>query len=137
MDSATPPLRQERTAIKKTVLLVEDHFLTRWSAAECLRGAGYRVVEAINTTEAVGVINSGTQVDLVFSDINMPGGENGYALAQWLTENRPSIPVLLTSGDPEDPAAYASSPIRRFIRKPYEPSAVDQLLRSMLASSTI
>ena len=130
-------MRQEHNQIKRTVLLVEDHVLTRWSAAEFLRHAGYTVLEAVDAMEAKGLLDSGTPIDLVFSDINMPGDENGYSLARWLASKNHAMPVLLTSGDPEDPTAYTKGPTRAFIRKPYEPSTVNRLLQSLLVSSRI
>jgi two-component system, response regulator PdtaR len=131
----TAPLsRQERMALKRTILVVEDHFLTRWGAAEYLRHVGFRVVEAVSAAEAISIMKCGVEVDLVFSDINMPGDDNAYAVARWTAEHRPTIPVLLTSGESEDPAAYVNGPLRQFVTKPYEVSAVEKLIRSMLAA---
>jgi CheY-like chemotaxis protein len=127
------PSTQQQGASRKTVLIVEDHFYTRWGAAEYLRQSDYRVFEAMNVAEAMGIVNSGSHIDIVFSDINMPGDQDGYFLAQWLERNHPSIPVLLTSGDPRNSAAQVSGPHRRFIRKPYDPVEVEQILLSMLA----
>jgi CheY-like chemotaxis protein len=132
VNSEMPSAEQQHDTSKRTVLLVEDHFHTRWGAAEYLRHAGYRVVEAINAPEAVSVLKCGAHVDIVFSDVNMPGGEDGYQLAQWLEQNHPTLPVLLTSGDPHKPSALPPNPLRRFIRKPYDPAEVEKILLSML-----
>jgi two-component system, response regulator PdtaR len=118
--------------LKRTVLVIEDHFITRWGASEYLRHVGYRVVEAVNVPEAKGILDSGMPIDVVFSDINMPGGEDGYVLAQWLATHHPNLPVLLTSGEPEDSAAYTQGALRQFVQKPYEPAGVDRILRTML-----
>lgn len=128
-----PSAQQQQEASKKAVLIVEDHFYTRWGAAEYLRQSDYRVFEAMNVAEAIGIMNSGTRIDIVFSDINMPGDQDGYFLAQWLEQKHPAIPVLLTSGDPRNSGAQAPGPKRRFIRKPYDPVEVEQILLSMLA----
>jgi DNA-binding NtrC family response regulator len=114
------------------VLVVEDHFLTRWSVAEYLRRVGFQVIEAISVPEAKSVLSAGTRVDVVFSDVNMPGGEDGYLLAQWISEHHPNLPVLLTSGGPEDCAAYTQGALRHFMPKPYEPDAIVARLRAML-----
>jgi CheY-like chemotaxis protein len=132
VNSEMPSAEQQQDASKRTVLLVEDHFPTRWGAAEYLRHAGYRVVEAINAPEAMSVLKCGLPIDIVFSDVNMPGGEDGYQLARWLQDNHPTLPVLLTSGDPQNTSALPSTPLRRFIRKPYDPSEVEKILLSML-----
>jgi len=133
VECTAPPLRQEEKELKRTVLVVEDHFLTRWSAAEYLRYVGFRVIEAVNAAEAIAIVSCGTDVDLVFSDINMPGGDNGYAIARWVAKHRPLTPVLLTSGEPEHPEAYVKGPFCQFVPKPYEVSKVEKLMRLMLA----
>ena len=63
----------EEATAQRAVLVVEDEILIRSAAAEFLRGAGYKVIEAANAVEAVAVFASRVQIDLVFSDINMPG----------------------------------------------------------------
>jgi CheY-like chemotaxis protein len=65
-----------------TILVVEDEVLIRLPLAEYLRDCGYRVFEASNVAEAKAVLDADTPVDLVFSDVNMPGNENGFALAR-------------------------------------------------------
>jgi CheY-like chemotaxis protein len=136
VNDAMPSVEQQADSARRTVLLVEDHFHTRWSAAEFLRHVGFRVVEAVNVSEAMGVMRCGVHVDIVFSDVNMPGGQNGYELAQWLEQDYPKLPVLLTSGDPQNPTALKSNPLRRFIRKPYDPPEVEKILLSMLEALT-
>jgi len=131
LDSRASPL-QLGSDSKRTILLVEDHFDTRWCAASYLRLVGYRVLEAVNANEAFDLVNSGIDIDLVFSDVNMPGGENGYYLARWLAQHRPTLPVLLTSGEAQDLQALHPSPLRQFIRKPYEPGCVQQIVQLML-----
>jgi CheY-like chemotaxis protein len=121
--------------LKRNVLVVEDDFMTRWTAAEYLREVGFRVIEAVNVPEAKSILSSGTHVDVVFSDINMPGGENGYGLAQWLSMQYPNLPVLLTSGEPEDLTAYSKGALRQYVRKPYEPDGLVVTLLAMLAES--
>jgi DNA-binding NtrC family response regulator len=135
VDEVMSPLRQREQPLRFTVLVVEDHFITRWSAAEYLRRVGFKVVEAVNVEEARGVINCGTPVDLVFSDVRLPGNDDGYGLAAWLAEQRPEMPVVLTSSAARDPAAPADGALRRFVPKPYDLSRLAQLLRSLLPST--
>jgi CheY-like chemotaxis protein len=92
------PSGQANTKPQVTVLIVEDHFWTRYIAAEYLRGSGYRVIEATNADEALSVLASGSQVHVLFSDIQMPGSMDGLALADWIAQRYPHMPVLLTSG---------------------------------------
>ncbi len=100
-------------------MVVEDEILVRSATAEYLRGCGYVAVEAADASEAVAIIQSGTAIDLVFSDIEMPGSEamNGIGLVQWMARHRPLIPVILTSGRRRS-AAEVGAPVM-FLRKPY------------------
>ena len=77
----------------QTILVVEDEVLIRLPLAEYLRDCGYRVFEASNVAEAV--LDADTPVDLVFSDVNMPGNENGFALAVWICQRHPDTNVIL------------------------------------------
>src|ERR1700722_11897110 len=81
-----------------TVLIVEDEMMVRMPIAEYLRDCGYNVVEAGNASEAIAVMKAGDAVNLVFSDIRMPGKMDGFGLAEWFRSHYPNVPVLLTSG---------------------------------------
>jgi len=108
------------------ILLVEDEELVRYSAGEFLRFSDFQVIEAATGDEAVALLSSGLEVDLVFSDIRMPGRLDGFGLAHWLSIHRPTVPILLTSGftgSGRDP-----QPVRPILPKPYR---FDQLLRKI------
>jgi CheY-like chemotaxis protein len=123
---SSPP---EGAPQKRVVLILEDEFLTRCTAAMYLREVGYRVVEAANAAEGMSVLSSGTQVDFVFSDINMPGSLNGLGFAQWLAKHHPTIRILLTSGMDRDSGVATGL---AFIAKPYHMDEVDRLIKAML-----
>jgi len=80
--------------------------------AEDLRDAGYSVVEASNADEAMDYLNTGSQIDLVFSDIRMPGSMDGLELARRLRVERPALPVILASGGTERIATFVAKPYR-------------------------
>ena len=84
----------------RIVLVVEDEEGVRICATEFLRDCGYHVVEAGTVAEAKEMLLRGP-VDLVFSDINMPNRETGFALEKWVRRQFPEIKVLLTSGVPQ------------------------------------
>ena len=111
-------------------MIVEDHFDTRWAAAICLRDAGFRVIEAGDAKEAMSILSAGIHVDVVFSDVYMPGDFNGRFLAQWIAKHYPFVPVLLTSSARED--APISGRSWEFISKPCDPDEVIRRLRAML-----
>lgn len=64
-----------------TLLLVEDDFSTRWTAAEMLRAAGFTVVEAVDANEALSVFLAGKPIDAVFTDLGLPGDRGGDFLS--------------------------------------------------------
>jgi CheY-like chemotaxis protein len=74
----------------ETVLVVEDEVLVRLAIAEYLRDCGYRVIEASSADEAILVLQQPElTIDVVFTDIEMPGPMDGFGLAQWTRTNRP------------------------------------------------
>jgi CheY-like chemotaxis protein len=78
--------------------VVEDEVLTRLAIADFLRQNGFRVLEASNAEEAQAVLRAGEPVELVFTDVSMPGRMNGFELAHWIHRSYPDVRVLLTSG---------------------------------------
>ena len=80
------------------ILIVEDEFLVRLVAAEALRDAGYRVIEADDADEAVSILDAGVPIELVFSDVRMPGSFDGLGLLGLIRTNFPRLPVVMCSG---------------------------------------
>ena len=120
----------EEATPQRAVLVVEDEILIRSAVAEFLRGAGYRVIEAADAGEAVAVFASGTQIDLVFSDINMPGTMDGIGLVRWVADHHPGIQVILTSAISH--ARRAGEIGVDFLRKPYRLAEAARRIGSLL-----
>lgn len=77
----------DKPTVQETILVVEDDVLVRMPIAQYLRDCGYKVVEAVNADEAIAVLlHQETVVDVVFSDIEMPGSIDGFGLAKWIRE---------------------------------------------------
>jgi CheY-like chemotaxis protein len=116
-----------------TILFAEDDERVREVAAEMLREAGFRVLAASDGVAALALLRGGERIDLMFSDVMMPGGVDGYALAIEARRLRPGLPVLLTtglstaSGLPEEHGFEV-------VAKPYDQVALIRRLREMLAS---
>ncbi|MFV0296441.1 MAG: response regulator, partial [Hyphomicrobiaceae bacterium] len=89
---------EERQGEGETVLVVEDNGPVREITCQRLGELGYQVIEAENAPSALEIIESGTPVDIVFSDIFMPGGMSGHQLAVEVRRRWPRIATLLTSG---------------------------------------
>jgi PAS domain S-box-containing protein len=113
-----------------TVLVVEDSRDVAEVTASLLEQLGYRVVRAENAAEALRHLQQGIGVDLLFSDIVMPGTINGLGLAQICQERFPEIPVLLTSGFSD--AAQAADGRFDILRKPFELSALEHAIENAM-----
>ena len=98
----------------KVILLVEDEQSLLAALAAFLRRKGITVVEAESAEEAMEFLLRGDPVDLVLSDIEMPGSMSGIDLAHWIKEHRPTVPIVLTSGRQQ-----ADVPGVPFLPKPY------------------
>jgi CheY-like chemotaxis protein len=129
-----PDCAQASTA---TVLVVEDELFVREPIAEYLRDCGYHVLEAGDAQEAIALVESADNVDVVFSDVRMPGDMDGFALAQWLRTNHPEVSILLTSGYYAIPNRSAGM-VRdiKLIEKPYSQPQVARRIRALLQGGT-
>ena len=108
--------------------------MIRAAVAEYLRISGYRVVEAADAAEAVTLFGAGELIDVVISDVNLPGTMDGLGLAWWIKKHHSALPVLLTSG--RGIAAEASERMAFFfVPKPYRLEELAERLRLMLASA--
>lgn len=117
------------------ILIVEDELLVRLALAEFLEHTGFETVEAGSGKEAVGILEeTDTKIDLVFSDIRMPGPMDGFQLALWIRAHRPGLPVFLTSGDiGKAQTTFELAPGQPFFLKPYDLDKVAARMRSTLA----
>jgi PAS domain S-box-containing protein len=115
----------------ETILLVEDEVAVRNLTVQVLREAGYRVLSAASAEEALGLWQAErTAIDLLASDLIMPGRYKGNELAELCQREKPGLPVLLLSGyNPESVGAVGESRSGvSFLQKPFSP---DQLLRAV------
>jgi CheY-like chemotaxis protein len=123
--------RAEEEARQPLVLVVEDEVLIRSAVAEYLRISGNLVVEAANAAEAIAVFAAGVPIDVVFSDIQMPGTMDGIGLTRWVYRHHPGIHAVLTSGDAD--AARATEVAELFFPKPYRTAEVATRICLLLA----
>ncbi len=117
----------------ETILLVEDESSVRRSLSAFLRRQGYRVVEAENATRALDVWKSHAHgVDLLLSDMVMPGQMNGLELARCLREEAPDLPVIISSGYSEVLARQQGPTDVAYAPKPCAPHELAALIRRCL-----
>jgi CheY-like chemotaxis protein len=113
------------------VLVVEDEILIRVLIADELRAEGFSVIEAATADEALSYFQAGLQVDLVLSDVKMPGALNGVDLIKRLHAKAPDLRTVLTSGN--SPGVHEAD---AFLLKPYEVRQAVGLVATLLQNQT-
>jgi CheY-like chemotaxis protein len=124
-----PGLESERP----TVLIVEDEVLLRLMIADELRSNGLSVVEAANADEALTVLQSSAPVDLLFTDVRMPGSMDGLALAALMRATQPELKIIVTSG--QSPRSLPRDIADAFFDKPYNARTVVKRITALLVTS--
>jgi two-component system, response regulator PdtaR len=114
------------------VLLVEDEFLISEWVAETLSEQGFAVRIATNAAEALRCLTA-SPVDVLFTDVNLPGGMDGTALARRARELLPDLPIVYASGRISTLDARQRVPRSTFVAKPYVPELVARLLVDAVA----
>jgi len=117
-----------------TGLIVEDEALVRMTIADYLRGCGYQVIEASNADEAVSVLKGETLVEVVFTDVQMPGSMDGFGLAHWVRRERPGVRIIVTSGVMRAEDAKNLCEDGPFVPKPYAFEELERRIRYVLAT---
>jgi CheY-like chemotaxis protein len=114
------------------VLVVEDEMLVRMTAADELEEAGFRVLEAANADIALKVLEAcAAELQILFTDIDMPGTMNGLALAEQVHQRWPHILIVISSGYARPPDAALPSQ-GTFISKPYIGGTVVRRINDMM-----
>ena len=120
----------------ETILVVDDEEALRELLEESLQELGYRILTADNGLQALKILSEPPGVDLLMSDVIMPGGLNGYELAEQATINHPQLKVILASGYAESALAGSSKKhfSGSFLNKPYSLVELAQQVKTVLAA---
>jgi CheY-like chemotaxis protein len=123
------------TIPRTNVLVVEDEVLISMLTTAVLSDNGFAVHAVTDGEEALRYVESGADVDVLFTDINLDGGIGGSILAKRVREKRPELPVVYCSGrySPADLAPPVSRSV--FLKKPYDPTDLCRLLTRLTAST--
>lgn len=111
------------------ILLVEDEALIRAMLAEVLRETGFTVIEAASADLALECLNDMARLDLLFTDVQMPGSMNGIDLARRLRAHNPDLPIIISSANLDNRSVDEFGP---FIAKPYLMHQAIDLVLDML-----
>lgn len=135
-----PPSTRSEGNGTETVLVVEDESSVRRLVGGLLRDKGYRVLEAENGVRALEIwATRGDTLDLLLSDMVMPGGVSGLDLARQFKQERPELKVLLTSGYSDESLGIDFSTMDGidFMSKPYHPEQLARRVRSCLDAGKV
>ncbi len=133
--SAGEPLPATTAARRPKILVVEDQEAVRMVACGFLEDFGYEIVEAGNGFEALSKLQEHMDVDLMFSDVVMPGGMNGFDLAQAARSLKPELKIVHTSGYPKGAMVHQDEPRFRegfIIMKPYRREDLQKIIKDAL-----
>jgi CheY-like chemotaxis protein len=119
------------SVVPAVVLVVEDEMLLRMRAVDMVEDAGFTSIEAVDADEAVAILESRSDIALVFTDIQMPGSMDGLKLAELVHDRWPPIRIILVSGQLK-PANIDIPAGSRFFRKPLEAEVMMAQMRSMI-----
>ncbi len=122
----------ERASVGATVLLVEDETGVRAAAAAWLRELGYQVLEAADGPETLRLLRSGARVDVLVTDVGLPGGLNGRQVADAARERRPGLPVLFITGYASSVLEGQLAPGMEVIGKPFALDALAAKVRGVI-----
>lgn len=111
------------------VLVVEDDDMVRLMTVDYLESRGYLVLEADNAIKAMAWFGR-QPIDLMFTDVQMPGEMDGIALTEWVRANHPTVPVIVTSGVAAELTRYADG---LMMAKPYDLDAVHTRIQTALS----
>jgi DNA-binding NtrC family response regulator len=123
-------------ATVETLLVVDDEVLIRLAISDYLRECGFKVIEAASAEEAIVVLEqSGKTIDLVLSDVEMPGSMDGFALSAWIRTHQPGLPVVM-AGSPSRAASAAAELCETGpqLSKPYDTQLLIDHIRRLLGT---
>jgi PAS domain S-box-containing protein len=140
IDSGIPDNHEEHSEQpgaqqNKTILIVEDEARVQKFAQRCARALGYDFMTADNVTEAIEVLSSDAKIDLIFSDIVMPGGRSGLDLQEYVLANFPNIGIQLTTGYADLVQLESQTPVMPLLKKPYTKTELGIALENLIESS--
>ncbi|UXS05473.1 response regulator (plasmid) [Agrobacterium tumefaciens] len=115
-----------------TVLIVEDDALIRMDVADYLASEQINPVEAVNADEALAILQKRDDIQIVFTDVNMPGAMDGIELARLVRERWPALGIIVASGMVR-PQRSTLPDDARFFEKPYDLERLSASMRAMVS----
>lgn len=117
---------------RHVVLVVDDEFLVRNVLCEILKDAGFSVLQAECARDAITLLEKLGRIDLVFSDVKMPGMD-GFELARWVNDHKTDVPVILASGYLGKTNMACELRCIEFLKKPFDFDTVIAKIRDTIS----
>lgn len=118
---------------KAVVLVVEDSTIIRMGAVDLVLAMGYEALQASNADEAIAILESREDVDLVFTDVQMPGTMDGIKLSHYIRKRWPPVRLIVASGAAilQESSLPSGS---RYFSKPYDDHSITDAMARLLSS---
>lgn len=121
---------------RSVLLIVEDDFLVRLTLVDALGDMGFEVLEAEDARSALSLLCDHPEIDLMLTDINLPGGSDGFALARAARVIRAGLPIIYASGRYSRAEPHQQVQDSRFIAKPFTPTLAVAIITELLNGET-
>ncbi|WP_439894296.1 PAS domain S-box protein (plasmid) [Ralstonia sp. 25C] len=140
--TAVEPARAKASGLKQgdeTILVVEDDAKVRETVVDLLSGLGYAVLKANNAEQALAVVESGVHIDLLFTDVVMPGALRSTEMVRRAVQTLPALKVLYTSGYTQNAIVHGGrlDPGVELLSKPYSRQQLASKIRQVLGSDAV
>ena len=116
----------------RTILVVEDEVLIRMMISDALRSRGLIVIETATAEEALVVLQSDRAIDVLLSDVHLPGTMNGLALAAWTREHRPDLKIVIATSYVEP---STEGDVDAVFHKPYDVDEMGECVTNLVAQT--
>jgi CheY-like chemotaxis protein len=135
MSSISAPMEASFPERVPSILVVEDEVLIRLAVVDHLQDRGFRVLAVSNAAEAIETLEANLHVDLVFTDVKMPGAMDGLDLAHWIRGRSPGFPIIIASGHARPERAGPGLDGVVYLTKPYDIGSVGDRVLTMLGTA--
>jgi len=139
LNETQPPARLQAVGAGQgeTILFAEDDALLRETVTMALENQGYAVIGAVDGDAALAILQQGGKVDLLFTDVMMPGGLNGVGLAQAARALRPTLKIMFASGYTDRQVLAAWPEDLDLLAKPYSLEALATRIAACLRGAAL
>lgn len=135
MQTSSPPGAPAPPRSAAAILFVEDDEALRYALARHMRRAGFRVIDTGNSIDAIGILDSGEPINLLVTDLVVPGRPHGFALARMARLRRRDLKIVYLTGAASVPEVELAGAAGTILRKPIDPDTLVREIERALAEN--